>query len=274
MKNIDRTSTYEYFINILEKAPGHFYWKNKEGIYQGSNDAQAIFLGYKSARDLIGKTDFDLPWKEQASLLRKIDNQVMETREEYSVEETVFNSKGESFIFFSRKMPLYDPQTKKVIGVIGTSLDITKQKQAEQAKSAFVMNMAHDIRTPFSAIVGLAQCQAMYGLKTPEEVKDNGKMIYQSGNQLLEILDSVIIALEKNDINDIKRDKIDLYEFAQEMEELIKPSISINNLGFELNADKNIGKIVTDQIRLKQILANLLSNSVKFTPKGKIILSL
>lgn len=157
--------------------------------------------------------------------------------------------------------------------IIGISLNITKIKQAEQAKSAFVMNMAHDIRTPFSAIVGLAQWQAMYGLKTPEEVKDNGTMIYQSGNQLLEILDSVIIALEKNNIDVVKKDKIDLYEFAQEMEELIKPSISINGLEFELQVDKNIGEIVSDKLRLKQILANLLSNAVKFTPKGKVILS-
>lgn len=173
--------------------------------------------------------------------------------------------------YLSMKKPVME--NNQCVGIVIISFDITEKKQAERAKSAFVMNMAHDIRTPFSGIVGLAQCQAMYGLKTPEDVKDYGTMIYQSGNQLLEILDSVIVALDKNNIEDIKKENINLYEFAQEMEELITPSISIKNLEFELNVDKNIGEIVTDKIRLKQILANLLSNAVKFTPKGKVTLS-
>lgn len=65
--------------NIGTKLSGHVYWKDTVGIYQGSNDAQAIFLGYNSGKDLIGKTDFDLSWKEQAGYLRQIDRQVMET---------------------------------------------------------------------------------------------------------------------------------------------------------------------------------------------------
>ncbi len=160
-----------------------------------------------------------------------------------------------------------------MIGIIGTSLDITKQKQAEQAKSEFIMNMAHDIRTPFCGIVGFAQIQKQGALKTPDEVKEYGRIIHESGNQLLEILDSVIVALDKNDISDIRKDKIDLYAFAKEMEALIKPNVYLKNLEFELKVDNDIGKIVTDKIRLKQILANLLSNAVKFTPKGKVILS-
>ncbi len=72
------------FLNILAKAPGHFYWKDENGVYQGVNDAQAIFLGYQSGLDIIGKTDFDLPWKDKANSLMEIDRKVMDTREEYS----------------------------------------------------------------------------------------------------------------------------------------------------------------------------------------------
>ncbi|WP_218814128.1 sensor histidine kinase [Rickettsiella endosymbiont of Dermanyssus gallinae] len=206
-------------------------------------------------------------------IAEKIDQSAWENCKKImkSLKEEITEEEFEDKYYLSMKQPIME--NNQCVGIVIISFDITEKKQAEQAKSAFVMNMAHDIRTPFSAIVGLAQCQAMYGLKTPEEVKDNGTIIYQSGNQLLEILDSVIIALEKNNIDDIKKDKIALYEFAQEMEELIKPSISINGLEFELQVDKNIGEIVSDNIRLKQILANLLSNAVKFTPKGKVILS-
>ncbi|RDH39812.1 MAG: PAS domain S-box protein, partial [Candidatus Aquirickettsiella gammari] len=164
-----KTNTYESLLNIIAKAPGHFYWKDKEGVYQGSNDAQAIFLGYKSGKDLIGKTDFDLPWKAQASYLQKIDKQVMETEKEYSVEEIVDRYAGIKIIFFSRKIPLYDPKTKKVIGIIGTSLDITASKQAEIAKQEFLMNMAHDLRTPLAGIIGLSSIQADSKMEPQEQ---------------------------------------------------------------------------------------------------------
>jgi signal transduction histidine kinase len=65
------------------------------------------------------------------------------------------------------------------LGILIVSHDITKEKQAEIAKQEFIMNMAHDLRTPFSGIVGLAQLQEMGTLKTPEEVKDYGKLIYE-----------------------------------------------------------------------------------------------
>ena len=177
--------------------------------------------------------------------------------------------------YLSIKQPIIE--NNQCVGIVIVSFDITEKKQgeiAERAKQAFTMNMAHDIRTPFSAIVGLAQLQAMGTLKTPEEVQEYGKMISGSGTQVLDILNSVLYALDKNEADVIKKDKIDLYEFAIEMKELIAPSIYMNKLDFELKVDKNIGEIVTDEIRLKQILANLLANAVKFTPKGKVILSL
>jgi hypothetical protein len=45
----------KYLLNLIAKGPGHFYWKDKQGTYLGSNEAQAIFLGFKSSQDLIGK---------------------------------------------------------------------------------------------------------------------------------------------------------------------------------------------------------------------------
>ncbi|WP_143549553.1 PAS domain-containing protein, partial [Rickettsiella grylli] len=153
-------TTYESLLNILAKAPGHIYWKDNKGIYQGSNDAQAIFLGYKTGKDLIGKTDFDLPWKKQAIYLKKIDEHVLETQKEYSIEEEVTSYDGKKAFFLSRKIPLYEPNTQKVIGIIGISLDITASKQAELAKQQFMMNMAHDLRTPLAGIIGIASIQA------------------------------------------------------------------------------------------------------------------
>ena len=265
-----KTNTYESLLNIIAKAPGHFYWKDKEGVYQGSNDAQAIFLGYKSGKDLIGKTDFDLPWKAQASYLQKIDKQVMETEKEYSVEEIVDSYAGIKTIFFSRKIPLYDPKTKKVIGIIGTSLDITASKQAEIAKQEFLMNMAHDLRTPLAGIIGLSSIQADSKME-PQEQQEYGQMIQGASEQLLELLNSVIeVTATEHQVEQLKKEPIDLNQLSDELQTLMQPSLQSKGLQFQVKVDSILPVIISDRIKLKRLLLNLLSNAVKFTLQGGI----
>ena len=269
-----KTNTYESLLNIIAKAPGHFYWKDKEGVYQGSNDAQAIFLGYKSGKDLIGKTDFDLPWKAQASYLQKIDKQVMETEKEYSVEEIVDSYAGIKTIFFSRKIPLYDPKTKKVIGIIGTSLDITASKQAEIAKQEFLMNMAHDLRTPLAGIIGLSSIQADSKME-PQEQQEYGQMIQGASEQLLELLNSVIeVTATEHQVEQLKKEPIDLSQLSDELQTLMQPSLQSKGLQFQVKVDSILPVIISDRIKLKRLLLNILSNAVKFTLQGRIALEI
>lgn len=133
--------------------------------------------------------------------------------------------------------------------------------------------MAHDLRTPFTGVIGLARLQEIRTLKTLEDAKDYGKMIYEAGNQLLAILNAVIIGLEKNRLYVINLENVDLYKFSMEIKALIMPAIYVNKLNFVLEVEPAIGEIMTDKIRLKQIVMSLLSNAVKFTKKGNIILS-
>ncbi len=268
-----KTTTYENLLNIVAKAPGHFYWKDTKGVYQGSNDEQAIFLGYKSGKDLIGKTDFDLPWKEQAEYLQQIDRQVMETQKEYSIEEIVNSHEGVKTIFFSRKSPLYYPETKKVIGIIGSSLDITASKKAEIAKQEFLMNMAHDLRTPLAGIIGLASIQADQGTNAQEQ--QYGHWILAAGEQLLDLLNAVLKVIDTEQMTDlIQEEPIYLSLLAKELKALMQPSIEAKKLEFELKLDNRLPIIISDQIKLKRLLLNLLSNAVKFTKKGKISLEI
>lgn len=274
MKNKNNKNDYDFFLSIISEAPGHFYWKDTEGIYRGANNAQAIFLGYKSGKDLVGKTDFDLFSKEQAEVLWEIDRQVIETGKEYSIEETVNDHNGNRIIFFSRKITLYDPCTKKIIGIIGTSLDITKQKQAHIAKQEFLQNMAHDLRTPLAGIIGLAQLQEM-GLETLEESQEYGEMIHGAGNQLLELLNAVIKIIDTKHMTDpVKTETLDLSALAKEMQALMLPSMLSKELQFQLKLDESLPIVLSDRIKLKRILINLLSNAVKFTKAGEVSLDI
>ncbi len=112
---------------LQKKLNVHIYWKDLEGTYQWSNDTQAIALGLISGKDIIGKSDFDLPWKNQAMQLRKNNQKIISTGKETSLEEQVEISPGNFRFFLSEKFPIMD-ENKKTIGILGISTDITDKK--------------------------------------------------------------------------------------------------------------------------------------------------
>lgn len=273
MKNEINRRDYDIFMNIISEAPGHFYWKDTEGICRGANNAQAVFLGYKLGKDLIGKTDFDFFPKEQAEAIRKIDIQVMATQKEYCIEEVVRNSEGKNTIFLSRKIPLFEPHTKQIIGLIGISLDITASKQAEIAKQEFLMNMAHDLRTPLAGIIGLSSIQVQDG--TDIQDRQYGHWILNAAEQLLELLNAVmLVTAAEHKAENLAKDFIDLHQLADELQALMKPAVIDKRLEFELKLTKHLPKVITDRLKLKRIVLNLLSNAVKFTKQGRIKLEI
>jgi two-component system, OmpR family, aerobic respiration control sensor histidine kinase ArcB len=132
---------------IINQAIGNLYWKNKQGRYLGCNNAFARLLGLSSPNEIIGKTDRDLFLKtlgeEQLKAIIYLDHLIMTTGREKTVEETVHNPHGEVTYQITRKVPLYDKQ-KKIIGIAGTSIDITKTKLAEMVKKEFLDRMARE----------------------------------------------------------------------------------------------------------------------------------
>lgn len=159
--------------HVIATMPGHVYWKDANGIYLGCNDAQAKSLGFNSGKDIVGKTDKDLPWAEEADFLAEVDQHVMATAEIYIIEEPVTLPDGHEAIFLSQKVPLYD-HLGRIIGIIGISFNITEQKQLEQAKvhlrqveerieamRTLAATIAHELRTPLASIK-----QGVQGLST------------------------------------------------------------------------------------------------------------
>jgi two-component system, OmpR family, aerobic respiration control sensor histidine kinase ArcB len=119
-----------YFSDILANVPGFVYWLDQNNVYQGCNDSLAKNVGLKSKKDIIGKTNSQMPWKEQAGQINDFNNLVMQSRKPYKKEEIVqFGEVTRSFI--SEKVPLFNSK-KEVIGLVGVSVDITDQKIIEQ----------------------------------------------------------------------------------------------------------------------------------------------
>jgi two-component system aerobic respiration control sensor histidine kinase ArcB len=262
-----------YTLNfILQKLPASVYWKSRAGVYLGQNDyAKKVMHELGFNKTVIGHTDYDIFSTVMADGFRESDLNVLSGKI-LTTEEITTLPDGKKVVFLSSKIPLLD-KSKSIVGILGISIDITKQKQAHIAKQEFLQNMAHDIRTPLAGIIGLAQLQEM-GLDSLEESKEYGKMIYGAGNQLLELLNAVIKLIDtEHMIDSVKAVPLDLIGLVKELCVLMEPSVYTKSLKFKLEIDQTLPLILSDRIKLKRILLNILSNAVKFTKEGEISFS-
>jgi len=116
---------------VLDTIPSRVFWKNKESRYLGCNHLFALDAGLKDPSQIVGKTDRDLRWAEQAQLYISDDRAVMQSGlPKVNYEEHQASPDGESMYLEASKIPLKDGKGN-LIGVLGTYQDITKRKRAE-----------------------------------------------------------------------------------------------------------------------------------------------
>lgn len=148
-------------------------------------------------------------------------------------------------------------------------------EEANRAKSSFLSNMSHDIRTPMNAIIGFASLLAR-DADNPEKVREYTKKITSSSQHLLglinDILDISKIEAGKTTLNMSDENLVDLIE---NIDGIIRPQMKAKKHTFEVHSkDLKHENVIMDKLRLNQILLNLLSNAVKYTPDGgRVILT-
>ncbi len=153
--------------------------------------------------------------------------------------------------------------------------ELTKaQEQAEaavRAKNAFLSHMSHELRTPLNAILGFSRLMERNPNLT-EAQSENLRLIYQSGKNLLQLINDVL-EMSKIDTGNAKLDitVIDLPQLMQGVAVMFKSRAADQGLTFSLNLAPDIPSHVRcDEHKLQQIIINLLSNSLKFTRSGGI----
>jgi PAS domain S-box-containing protein len=172
---------------------------------------------------------------------------------------------------------------------VGLVRNITERKQHEKdiklaklaaesanhMKSEFLANMSHELRTPLNAIIG-------YSEMLKEDAEDEGNTqniddlnkICTSGNHLLKLINEVldIAKIEAGQI-ELLHESFSVLAFLQEITILIQPQMHNNSNRFDIVCAEDIGNIIGDENRLRQVLTNLLSNAAKFTNKGLVTLA-
>jgi PAS domain S-box-containing protein len=150
-----------------------------------------------------------------------------------------------------------------------------KAESADRLKSAFLANMSHEIRTPMNSILGFSEL--LKNDAFPKEKKNHFiDIINRNGEQLVSIITDIVdfSKIEANQL-DLHYNEVDLLEIFQDIYYTFNVHYSLDNknvkLKLELPTDEKI-TLNTDGIRLKQVLSNLVSNAIKFTQDGEILL--
>jgi len=121
---------------VLDTVPVRVFWKDKELRYLGCNESFAKDAGVSTPTDLIGKTDFDMGWKEQAEAYRADDRKVIDSGiPKIGYEEPQTTPEGNRIWIRTSKIPLRDAGGK-ISGILGTYEDITERKRAEESLAA------------------------------------------------------------------------------------------------------------------------------------------
>lgn len=129
----DLVESQKMLSDVLNTIPVHVFWKDKDGVFLGCNQLIARDAGLNSPEEVVGHTDYEMPWAEQADMYRKDDLQVIESgREKVNYEETQTTNEGKTIWLRTSKIPLRNSKGE-TYGVLGTYEDITERKMANLA---------------------------------------------------------------------------------------------------------------------------------------------
>lgn len=266
---------------ILDNATAVVYVKDLQGKYLLIN-RRFKEMFHLSEMEILRKTDFDLFAREIAEGFHRNDQKVLQTECALEFEETAIVD-GEPRTYISLKFPLRS-LSGKPYAVCGISTDITDRKRmateleaakqtaesASRAKSDFLATMSHELRTPLNAIIGFSEVLAMQNFgplnkKQKEYVSD----VFKSGKHLMSLINDIL------DLSKIEAGKMGLElgeclvsSIIQNSVAMIKDRAARHGIAIDVDVDQSIHIIRVDERKLKQIMFNLLSNAIEFTPDG------
>jgi PAS domain S-box-containing protein len=272
-----------YLRTLIDTLPLVVWIKDAEGNYLAANQAAADACG-RGTDDMVSRSDLDC-WPHALALQYRADDaEVMASGRPKTVEEELSTASGMVWIE-TFKAPVLD-EDGTLLGTVGAARDISERKAAEAAREAaldqatrlarlrseFIAQMNHELRTPLNAILGYAQI--LRRDRNLTERQANGlATIQESGQHLLALINDIL------DLSRIESEKLELSpadtnlaDFLQVVSDIIRVKADEKDLLFTCESAALPASVRLDSKRLRQILLNLLGNSVKFTDRGQVSL--
>jgi PAS domain S-box-containing protein len=272
---------------LIHSIKDHIWVINREGFYQIGNqsflDAHALQMA-----DLVGKRPSDIFGAERGALYEGSNRAVMEGGQTQVREDVAPHSQtGEPMYLELIKTPMMNEQGQ-CTGLVGIARNITPRKQvelalmqakdsaeaAERAKAEFLANMSHEIRTPMNAVIGMSDLL----LETPlsDEQREFADTIRTSSDQLLALINDIL------DFSKIESGHLNLEQVPVSLSDCVETALDLTakpatSKGLDLLYwidDEVPRSVMGDATRLRQILVNLISNAVKFTQQGEVVVTL
>jgi PAS domain S-box-containing protein len=266
---------------------GSWEWDIADNTMSWSDEIYRIF-GMESAKlTATYETFMSFVHPDDRAFVQQSINDAIYKKEKYNIDHRIILPTGEER-FVNKQAEVTFDENAKAIYMSGTIHDITGRKQLEQtiieknqvesanvAKSEFLANLTHDIRTPLGAILGFNQILLERGKKLdlPEDFREFQENIQTSAQNLLDMINNFL------DISKIESGKISIIEEDFNIKDLIKNVFHITEMlahkkgviySYDISSELP-SVICSDRSKLIQILMNLVGNAIKFTPSGKEI---
>jgi PAS domain S-box-containing protein len=281
---LQRQAMFEQrYQNLVESANDIIFTVDLGLTLTSLNKAGERILGYtrKEAGGLPLAHLLPPVWREKAAEAA----QCASLGESYPVQEWEFAAKNGHCTPVEVSLQAIRKRGRSV-GLLGIARDISERKRAEdemlhakeaaeaanRAKSEFVANMSHELRTPLNAVIGYSEMLQEVAAERDERdlLPDLGR-IQTAGKHLLGLINDVL------DLSKIEAGKLQLCteRFAagpliSDVMGTVRPLVEKNSNRLEVECDENLGHLLADPVRTRQVLFNLLSNACKFTERGII----
>jgi PAS domain S-box-containing protein len=277
------------FEAFLDQTTDFIYFKDINSRFRFCSRTLAAITGHKDWHEMLGKHDREVFPPDTARIYEEEEVPVLaEGKPLLNKIDPYYDSEGCLGYVQTNKWPLFDA-TGKVAGIFGISRDITERMAASQAlkdakdaaeaanraKSVFLANMSHELRTPLNAILGFSDIlRRAPGLS--EGQRQNLAIIHKSGDHLLGLINDVL------DIAKIEAGRIALelapFDFSGmilDITDMLRLRAEEKGLKLQVDQSSEFPRyLVGDEAKLRQILINLISNAIKATAEGGVILRL